>query len=65
MMWMCQAMFFGSVGSALGSQNIVTKKVNMRTSTNSGNDKYGAKQNMTKKWRQTEHDKRRNGDEQH
>ena len=49
---------FGSVGSALGSPNIVTKKVYTRTSTSSGNDRYGAKQNMTKKWRQTEHDKK-------
>jgi hypothetical protein len=34
------------------------KKVYMRTSTRSGNDRYGAKQFMTKKWRQTEHDKK-------
>ena len=57
---MCHA--FGSVGYALGSPNIVTKKVYMRTSTSSGNDRYGAKQNMTKRehdrWRQTEHDKK-------
>ena len=58
---------FGSVGSALGSPNIVTNKVYMRTSTSSGNDRYGAKQNMTKSgakqnmkksWHQTEHDKK-------
>ncbi len=46
------AMFFGSTlffGSALGSPNIVTKKVYMRTSTSSGNEQYGAKENMTKR----------------
>jgi hypothetical protein len=31
--------------------------VYMRTSTSSGNDRFGANQNMTKKWRQTEHDR--------
>ena len=50
------------LGSALGSPNIVTKKVYMCTSTSSGNDRLGAKQNMTKRehdrWRQKEHDKK-------
>jgi hypothetical protein len=46
---MCHAMFFGSVGYALESPNIVTKKVYMRTSTSSGNDRYGARENMTKR----------------
>jgi len=49
-MWMCHAMLFGSVGYALGSPNIIIKKVYMRK-----NMTDGAKQNMTK---------RRNGVEQ-
>ena len=62
---MCHAMFFGSVGYALGLPHIVTKLVYMPTSTSSGNDRYGARarENMTKKeehdrWRQREHDKK-------
>jgi hypothetical protein len=50
------------LGYALGLPNIVTKKVYMRTITSSGNDRFGAKQNMTKRehdrWHQTEHDKK-------
>jgi hypothetical protein len=42
-------MFFGSVGYALGLPNIVTKKMYMRASTSSGNDRYGARENMTKR----------------
>jgi hypothetical protein len=44
--------FWGwSFGSPLESpKNIVTKKVYMRTSTSSGNDIFGARENMTK-WR--------------
>jgi hypothetical protein len=37
--------------------NRQTSGVYMRTSTSSGNDRFGANQNMTKKWRQTEHDR--------
>jgi len=47
------SMFFGFVGYALQSPNIVTKKVYMRTSTSYGYDRYGASQNMTK----AEHDR--------
>ena len=64
---MCHAMLFGSFGYALGSPNIVTKKVYMRTSTSSGNDRLGAKQNM-KKFNTTDGakqnmTKRRNGEQ--
>ena len=60
---MCHTMFFGSVGYALGLPHIVTKLVYMPTSTSSGNDRYGARENMTKKeehyrWHQREHDKK-------
>jgi hypothetical protein len=43
--------FWGwSFGSPLESpKNIVTKKVYMRTSTSSGNDIFGARENMTKR----------------
>ena len=55
------------LGSALGSPNIVTKKVYMCTSTSSGNDRLGAKQNM-KKFNTTDGakqnmTKRRNGEQ--
>ncbi len=49
----CGLMPFGgwSFGSPLElPKNIVTKKVYMGTSTSSGNDTFGARENMTK-WR--------------
>ena len=46
-MWMCHDMLF--YVRALGSPNIVIKKVYMRTSTSSGNDRHGTRKNMTKR----------------